>query len=170
MLALLRTVERYTLVGIFLAMVLLFCAGIVTREIGGRLASDFAWVDEAVRILNSGLVFLALGLTLERGRHVGIDTLNRRFPPRLRFWLLKLIDAVGLVFALYIAWLGYRLAIFVLGTGQRSPTLGILKGWVYFLPVAGFVLLALRYALSLFGAIDRDAAKLAAETAGTDPE
>lgn len=158
MLNFLRAIERLVLVTIFFAMVLLYSTGIVTREMGGTLAGDFAWVDEAVRLLNTALVFLALGLGLERGRHVGIDTLNRMIPDSLRFWVLKLIDLVGFLFSVYIAWLGYGLASFVFSTGQRSPTLGLETGWTYVVPTIGFLLLGLRFALSLLGVIDRDVA------------
>ena len=52
---------------------------------------------------------------------------------------------------------------FVLNTGQSSPTLGVPIGLVYLAPVIGFLLLALRYGLSLFGVIDRFAAQEAAQ-------
>ncbi len=150
-----RLAERTTLVTLFLTMTALFFFSVVAREIGGTFASKFAWIEEAVRLMNTALVFLALGLALERGRHVGIDTLRDRLPPVIRRPLLKLIDAVGCMFCLYLAWLGYGLASFVISTGQRSPTLDIQIGYVYIAPVAGFALLALRYALSFCGLIDR---------------
>lgn len=151
----LRFVERTFLVSVFLTMVALFFWGVVAREIGGTFASRFAWIEEAVRLMNVFLVFIALGLALERGRHVGIDTLRDRLPERLRNGLLKFIDAVGCAFSLYLVVLGYSLVKFVLMTGQRSPTLDIPMGWVYLAPVMGFGLLALRFALSFFGVIDR---------------
>ncbi|MFC7705464.1 MULTISPECIES: TRAP transporter small permease [Paracoccaceae] len=154
-LTLLRLCERSILVVIFLTMVALYFVSVLARELGGQVASSFAWIEEAVRMLNLFLVFLGLGLALERGRHVGIRNLRDRLPETLRRGLLKVTDVVGLGFALYIAWLGWGLASFVLGTGQRSPTLGIAMGYVYLAPVAGFLLLALRYGLSLFGVIDR---------------
>lgn len=150
-----RLAERTTLVTLFLAMTALFFFSVVAREVGGSFASRFAWIEEAVRLMNTFLVFLALGLALERGRHVGIDTLRDRLRPALRQPLLKLIDAVGFTFSLYLAWLGYGLASFVMNTGQRSPTLDIPMGYVYIAPIIGFSLLALRYALSFFGVIDR---------------
>lgn len=150
-----RTAERWTLVFIFLTMVVLFFTGVVTREMGGTLASRFAWVEEAVRVLNLFLVFLALGLALERGKHVGIPTLRNLLPARARWFVLKLTDAAGLIFSIYLAWLGVALVQFVLQTNQVSPTLGIPTGIIYVAPVIGFALLALRYALSLVGALDR---------------
>ena len=157
-LALLRRFERIFLVTVFLAMVALFFLNVVTREIGGTLASQFAWIEEAVRLMNIFLVFVALGIALERGRHVGIDTVRNMMPDRYRIPVLKLIDATGFLFSCYMAYLGWHLIVFVLRTGQRSPTLDIPMGWIYAAPVIGFALLALRYGLSFFGVIDRFAA------------
>ncbi|AXS42715.1 TRAP transporter small permease [Breoghania sp. L-A4] len=154
-LAILRTAERVFLVTVFLLMVVLFFLNVVVREAGGSYASDFAWIEEAVRLMNIFLVFGALGLALERGRHVGIDTLRNALPTGARRLVLKLIDLVGLVFALYLTVLAWRMVVFVLGTGQRSPTLDIPMGWIYVAPLGGFALLALRHGLSLFGIIDR---------------
>lgn len=159
----LRAVERGALVAILWAMVVLFFFSVLLREFGGTMASQFAWIEEAVRLMNVFLVFLGLGLALERGRHVGIDTFRDKLPAHLRVLVLKLIDLVGLLFSLYLAWLGTGLVAFVLRTGQRSPTLDIPMGWVYAAPVIGFGLLALRYGLSLFGLIDRFTRKSTAE-------
>ena len=153
----LRLVERSVLVLLFLAMVILYFTSVVTREIGGTFASQFAWIEEAVRLMNLFLVFLALGLALERGKHISIDILQERLPVHLRVWLGRVIDAAGVVFSLYLAWLAVTLVRFVLSTNQVSPTLQIPMGWIYTAPVIGFSLLALRYALSLFGVIDRRA-------------
>jgi TRAP-type C4-dicarboxylate transport system permease small subunit len=151
----LRLVERSILVILFLTMVALYFSGVVTREIGGTFASQFAWVEEAVRLMNLFLIFLALGLALERGKHVGIDTLRNRLPEGAQRAVVRVIDAVGCLFSLYLVWLGISLVQFVLMTGQTSPTLRIPMGLIYLAPVLGFGLLALRYALSLFGVIDR---------------
>lgn len=150
-----RLAERSFIVAVFLTMVVLFFGNVIAREIGGTFASKFAWIEEAVRFLNVFLVFITLGLALERGRHVGIDTLRNKLPDGVRKILLKVTDAVGFFFSLYLSWLGSTLVEFVFATGQRSPTLNILIGWVYIAPVVGFALLALRFALSFFGVIDR---------------
>lgn len=151
----LRLVERVFLVTVFLTMVTLFAFSVLVRELGGTLASDFAWIEEAVRLMNLFLVFCALGLALERGRHVGVDTLRNRLPDNVRVNALKLIDFVGFCFAVYLVFLGIRMVGFVLATGQRSPTLDIPMGLIYLAPVIGFGLLALRFSLSFFGVIDR---------------
>ena len=151
----LRQIERWFLVTVFLSMVALFAFNVVTREIGGTLASQFAWIEEAVRLMNIFLVFGALGLALERGRHVSVDTLREALPKTPKIIVRKIVDAVGCAFSAYMAYLAYQLVVFVLGTGQRSPTLDIPVGWIYAAPVAGFALLSLRYALSFFSTYDR---------------
>lgn len=155
MLTLLRGLERALLVLIFLSMVGLFVGGILVRELGGTLASEFAWVDEAVRVLNLFLVFGALGLALEQGRHVSINLLHEYLPDP---WLKRLrqgIDLLGLLFCGYLVLLAGRMVSFVLGTGQRSPTLDIPMAVIYLAPMLGFALLGLRYGLSLVGWLDR---------------
>ncbi|MGJ8532745.1 MAG: TRAP transporter small permease [Alphaproteobacteria bacterium] len=151
----LRRVERVFLVTLFLSMVALFSVNVLAREIGGTFASQLAWVEEAVRLMNIFLVFGALGLALERGKHVGIDTLREALPNTARATIRRIIDAAGCVFSLYMAYLAWKLVVFVLSTGQKSPTLDIQIGWIYTAPVIGFGLLALRYALSFFRVIDR---------------
>ena len=151
----LRLVERMILVALFLMMVALYSGSVVTREIGGTFASKFAWIEETVRLMNLFLVFLALGLALERGKHITIDILRNLLASAQARLLVKIIDVVGFVFSVYLVWLGIVLVKFVLMTNQRSPTLDIPMGWIYMAPVIGFGLLALRYALSFFGVIDR---------------
>lgn len=151
----LRRIERFVVVGLFLGMVVLFFGNVVVRELFPAYASRMAWTEEAVRRANTVMVFLSLGLTLEAGRHIAVETFRDRLPSGLRVPLLKLIDLTGLVFSVYMAWLAWGLANFVLGTGQRSPTLGMEIGWLYLAPMVGFLLLGLRYGLSLTGRLDR---------------
>lgn len=151
----LRRLERAFLVTVFLSMVALFTLNVLAREVGGTFASQFAWVEEAVRLMNIFLVFGALGLALERGRHVGINTLRDALPKKFKYTIRKVIDAVGCIFSFYMTYLAYQLVIFVLNTGQRSPTLDLPMGWVYVAPVVGFGLLGLRYLLSFLSTIDR---------------
>ena len=57
-LAILRTFERVSVVVIFLAMVVLYFINVVSRQVGGTFASNFAWVEEAVRLMCLFLVLL----------------------------------------------------------------------------------------------------------------
>lgn len=152
---LLRRVEKILIVAVFLVMVFLFSFSVLVREFPSSIANEFAWIEEAVKIMNLFLVFITLGLALERGKHVSISTLREKFTGNIGFCLVKAIDLVGLSFSLYLFYLGVKLTLFVAKTGQVSPTLDISMAIVYLAPVLGFLLLSLRYFLSLIGAIQR---------------
>eukprot|EP00873_Tetraselmis_striata_P018459 jgi/Tetstr1/438723/TSEL_002919.t1 len=106
-------------------MVVLYFTNVLARQVGGTFASEFAWVEEAVRLMSLFLVFFSV------------------------------IDAVGFVFCVYLVYLSYQMTAFVYGMGQKSPTLNVPVFWIYLAPTTGFALMALRYALSFFGRIDR---------------
>ncbi len=154
-LQILRRVERAALAALFLSMVGLYFLNIAVRTIGSDYATKLFWIDEAVRLLMLFLVFLALGLALEQGRHVGVFTWRDRIAARTRLPLRRLIDATGLVLSAWMAWLALRMTLFVTGSGQIIPSLGISAGWLYVAPIIGCAALALRFALSLAGRIDR---------------
>jgi TRAP-type C4-dicarboxylate transport system permease small subunit len=158
-LSILRTAERIAIVAIFLIMVALYFLNVVGRQFGGTLASNLAWIEEAVRLMSLFLVFLALGLALEKGRHVGVHTWRDGIAAATRLPVRRIIDAVGVIFSLYLAWLGYQMTVFVHSMGQTSPTLNMPIFWMYLAPTIGFILLALRYGLSFFGLIDRYSAQ-----------
>lgn len=158
-LSILRAAERIAIVAIFLIMVALYFLNVVGRQFGGSMASSLAWIEEAVRLMSLFLVFLAIGLALEKGRHVGVHTWRDRIAAKTRLPVRRIIDAVGVIFSLYLAWLGYQMTIFVHSMGQISPTLNMPIFWMYLAPTAGFMLLALRYGLSFFGLIDRYSAQ-----------
>ncbi|TYR30689.1 TRAP transporter small permease [Mesorhizobium microcysteis] len=158
-LSILRTAERIAIVAIFLIMVALYFLNVVGRQFGGTLATNLAWIEEAVRLMSLFLVFLALGLALEKGRHVGVHTWRDGIAAATRLPVRRIIDAVGVIFSLYLAWLGYQMTVFVHSMGQTSPTLNMPIFWMYLAPTIGFILLALRYGLSFFGVIDRYSAQ-----------
>lgn len=162
-LALIRTAERFAAVAIFLLMVVMYSANVLARQVGGTFASDFAWVEEAVRLMSLFLVFLTVGLALEKGRHAGIHNWRDRIATATGLPLRRIIDVVGIVFCLYLVWLGYRMTSFVYGMGQRSPTMNVPVFWIYLAPTVGFALMALRFALSLLGRIDRFAGQATEE-------
>ena len=146
-----RICERTLIVCILLAMTILYGFNIAVRSFVPSFASEVAWIDELTRLLMIWVVFLTLGLALERGRHVAITTFYMMLsgiPKRLvRFF----INVVGFVFSVYLAWLAIEITQFIMQTGQKSPTLNIPIFWVYVAPAIGFGLLALRFGLELIG-------------------
>jgi len=138
-----------------LGMSLLYTLNVLVREIAPAYASRIAWIDELCLFGLAWVVFLGLGITLERGRHIGMTALLQGLAPRLRRGVKLAIDLTGLGLSLYIAQVGFTVTMLVLKSGQVSPTLGVSMSWLYGPMPAGFALLGLRYALELFGRADR---------------
>jgi C4-dicarboxylate transporter DctQ subunit len=157
----LRWIERGAVAALMIAMALAYAFNVAVRELAPTHASTFAWIEEACLFSLAWVVFLGLGLALERGRHIAMTSLLERFAPRLRRALKLAIDLAGTLFSLYIAKLGLDITLFVVRSGQLSPTLDASMGWLYAAMPAGFVLLALRYALELPAAQGRLAARAA---------
>ena len=154
-LGLLASFERIALALLMLVMVGLTVMGVLVRELIPDLARNVAWVDEGARYIMVWMVFLSLGLALAEGRQIAMTSFLEQMNPTARLWIGRAIDLTGLGLALFIAWAGLDMAQSVARTGQISPTLRVPASLLYYALPAGFVLLALRYALSLFGLIDR---------------
>jgi TRAP-type C4-dicarboxylate transport system permease small subunit len=151
----LARIEEFLLAAIIILMVVLYSGAVLAREISIDLARRTEWIDEATRYLMVWMVFLGLGLALARGKHIAMDSYQQRMSEGTRLIVRRAIDAVGLVFCVYIAWFGADITMLVFKSGQTSPTLGMSNAILYLALPVGFALLALRYAASLFGIIDR---------------
>jgi C4-dicarboxylate transporter, DctQ subunit len=145
----LRRIERTAVAALMLLMAAAYAFNVAVRELAAAYAAHFAWIEEACLFALAWVVFLGLGLALERGRHIAMTSLLERLAPGLRRAIKLAIDLIGLAFSLYIAKLALDITLFVARSGQSSPTLDISTAWLYAAMPAGFVLLALRYALEL---------------------
>jgi C4-dicarboxylate transporter DctQ subunit len=157
-LAVVRRLEEGVLGALMLAMSFAYTANVLVREFAPSYASRIAWIDEVCLFGLAWMVFLGLGIALERGRQIGMHALLLKLAPKLQRGIRFAIDLTGLVFSLYIAQLCFDVTLLVLRSGQSSPTLNISMSWLYGPMPVGFLLLGIRYALELFGATDRHSA------------
>jgi len=151
----LRTIERALLSALMLAMSFAYVVNVVARNFVPALAPQLAWIEEATLIALAWVVFLGLGLALERGRHIAMSAFLERIQGPAKAWIIGAINLVGLLFSLYIAKIGMDISVFVYRSGQVSPTLNLSMIWLYGVMPVGFGLLALRYALQLAGSSRR---------------
>ena len=149
MLDLLRRLERGLVAALMILMAAVYAFNVAVRELAAAHAAKFAWIEEACLFALAWVVFLGLGLALERGRHIAMTSLLERFAPGIRRPLKLVIDLTGLAFSLYVAKLALDITLLVVKSGQASPTLDVSMGWLYAAMPVGFSLLALRYALEL---------------------
>ena len=158
-----RAVERAFIAIVMLAMSLLYFLNVVAREASPRLATDLAWIEEATLFALAWLVFVGLGLALEQRRHITMSALRDRLPMGVQRWLQVLINLTGLAFSAFLAKISVDLTVFILHSGQISPTLGVTMALLYGSVPVGFALLSLRYLLELLHLQDRTTITPAAE-------
>src|SRR4051812_19998379 len=158
-LELLRHLERATIGALMVLMSAAYALNVAVRELASSYASRFAWIEEACLFALAWVVFLGLGLALERGRQIAMTSLLERLAPGSQRPIKLVIDLTGLAFSFYIAKLALDITLFVMRSGQASPTLDISMAWLYGAMPVGFVLLGLRYALEIFQPQGRLAAR-----------
>jgi len=127
--------NRWVVIAILAAMASMVFANVALRFFTDR---SILWVEEVSRYLMIWLTFLGAGLVLRYGGHIGIDTLQERFPalaPRIRAGIF----VVMLAFFVVMLWLGIRYAL--LTWGQTTPVMQIPFGAVYLAMPIGFALL-----------------------------
>jgi TRAP-type C4-dicarboxylate transport system permease small subunit len=126
--------NRWALIVILAAMAIMVFANVALRFTTDH---SILWVEEVSRYLMIWLTFLGSGLVLRYGAHIGIDTLQERFPgaaPAVRVIIFVLL----LGFFAAMVWLGVRYSM--LTWGQTTPVLGIPIGAVYLAMPIGFAL------------------------------
>src|SRR4051812_40007592 len=122
--AFLRT-NRALIIVLLAAMALMVFANVALRFLTGH---SILWVEEVSRYAMIWLTFLAAGLVLRYGGHIGIDTLQTRLPQRAAA-IRATIFALLLIFFAFMAWIGTRYAL--LTWAQTTPVLQIPVGFVY---------------------------------------
>lgn len=150
-----RIVERTFVAVVLIAMSLLYFVNVLIRYFSSELATELAWIDEATLFGLAWLVFVGLGLALERRRHIAMTVLIDRMQGRVASLLQIAINLTGLVFCLIFTKFSFDLALFIYNSGQISPTLGTTMLWLYAPLPVGFTLLSLRYLLELTGVQSR---------------
>lgn len=155
LMAAIRAAERCLLAGTMLAMSILYFINVIIREFHPKLATELAWIDEATLFLLAWLVFVGLGLTLERRRHIAMTAWLDTLSPRVAWALHKIINLSGIVVCLLLARFSFDFTVFTYRSSQISPTLGFSMIGLYMPLPIGFALLTLRYVLEFVGYQDR---------------
>jgi C4-dicarboxylate transporter DctQ subunit len=151
----LRVTERTFIALIMIAMSAMYFTNVVIRQISPSLATQMAWIDEATLFALAWLVFIGLGLALERRRHIAMTIFLDGLSRPIAALVHKMINLVGLAFGVFLTKASFDLAVFIWHSGQVSPTLGVSMAGLYAPLPIGFALLSLRYCLELIGTQDR---------------
>jgi C4-dicarboxylate transporter DctQ subunit len=151
----LRAVERTLIAVILIAMSALFFVNVLVRQFAPSLLAQVAWIEEATLFALAWLVFVGLGLALERRRHIAMTVFLDGRSRAVAAMIQKIINLTGLVFCVFLTKISFDLAVFIWQSGQISPTLGVSVVGLYAPLPLGFALLSLRYLLELLGVQNR---------------
>ncbi len=123
------------------ASVILF-ANVVARYIFNW---GVPWAEELVRYEIVWMVFIGGSVAARKGIHIGVDILATFSPPHIRPFILFLINAIALIFCLFLAIKGADLVLQTKMFGQVTPALQI-PMWVVQLAIpVGGALMAVRF-------------------------
>ncbi|HVL70867.1 MAG TPA: TRAP transporter small permease [Beijerinckiaceae bacterium] len=97
------------------------------------LNASLGWTEEIARYLLIMVTFIGSITAMRKGTHISVEALLIYMPPRVRHWLLVIIDALVALFCGAMAYYGWVL-------GNRAPgymvSVDIPKAWMYW-AVAG---------------------------------
>ncbi len=131
--------EDWICLGIFWTMALLVFLQFFSRYV---LNDSYAWTEELAVYCLIGVVFIGSTMCVRTCRHIQVDFLYRYLPRPVGRALATLIDLLRTAFFGYAVWLTYRYITLV--GDEPMTTLFWNKAYVYWMALAGFVLMFLR--------------------------
>jgi TRAP-type transport system small permease protein len=133
---------------LLLAMTLIICADVITRNTG---LGGIAWSGEVSENIIYLITLMAAPWLLRQGQHIRVDILLRALPGKTA-WLMEWAgDILGLACSLYFVWYGWQaLAASYVAGAVTIKTLVTPEWWMLApLPVA-FLLLAIEFVLRMY--------------------
>lgn len=131
--------EDWICLGIFWVMALLVFLQFFSRYV---LNDSYAWTEELAVYCLIGVVFIGSAMCVRACRHIQVDFLYRYLPRPVGRTLATVIDLLRTAFFGYAVWLTYRYIALV--GDEPMTTLFWNKAYVYWMALAGFVLMFLR--------------------------
>lgn len=131
--------EDWICLAMFWAMALLVFLQFFSRYV---LNDSYAWTEELAVYCLIGVVFLGAAMCVRACRHIQVDFLYRYLPKPVGRVLSTVIDVLRTAFFGYAVWLTYRYIVLV--GDEPMTTLFWNKSYVYWIALAGFVMMFLR--------------------------
>lgn len=111
------------------------------------LNDSLAWTEEAARYFLIAITFVGGGLVCRRRAHIAVEYLHTRLSRSASRNLMIAVDALVLAFLVYIGWVGWRMI--ALMAPQKMAVIDLSMSWLYWVVLAGIVVMALRTAQSI---------------------
>ncbi len=138
--------EEYFVVWTMAIMTALVFCQVIMRYV---FSSSLSWSEELARYIFMWLSWIGASYAVKERSHFRVEMFANllKGPRREKFELAILV--IWFAFALVMAWLGTRLMIFLMETGQISSAMEIPMSWVYASVPAGCGLMAVRLVVEI---------------------
>jgi C4-dicarboxylate transporter DctQ subunit len=144
-----RFEESLVATGIAAASVVLFI-NVVLRYF---FNSGWTWAEEFTRYTIVWIVFIGGSICVRKGMHLAVDALAIRFSESGQRLLRMFVDAVCVLFCVYLIRYGYEAVLLAYEAEQITAALEMPMHYVYLaIPVGGF-LMAIRFTQDFFLAL-----------------
>ncbi|MFB0508051.1 MAG: TRAP transporter small permease [Thermodesulfobacteriota bacterium] len=128
---------EYLVIGLVGALAIVVAVEVFFRYV---LNSSISWYDEFAGYLLVWLTFWGAVLALDRGRHIGFETLVERFPIPVQKLTTTIVYLLIIIVQAVVVYYGWMLTTQL--TGETTITLPIPIGVIYLvLPVTGALML-----------------------------
>lgn len=105
-------------------LIMVFLTASITWEVVSRyiLGSSTVWVTEVSGYLVSGVLFMAIGKVYRDNGHVAMSIIVDKFPEHTHARFMMVVDFMVLIFAIFVTWSTYDMAMLSLELGWKSST------------------------------------------------
>lgn len=105
------------------------------------LGDSIAWTEEMARYLLVMVGFLGSTMAVRKGSHIAVEFFYRYMPGWLGRLMSTVVDVINIAFFTIMIWITFKLAN---RTSAMMVSVDIPKSWLYYLVMAGFVMMLVR--------------------------
>lgn len=133
--------EEYFVVWTMAVMTILVFIQVVMRYV---FSNSLSWSEELARFIFMWVSWIGASYAVRERAHFRVEMFADMMKGEKRKWFELVILIVWFVFCVFMAFIGTRLVIFLMETGQISSAMEIPMSWVYASVPVGCGLMALR--------------------------
>ncbi|MBM4763837.1 TRAP transporter small permease [Bacillus sp. B15-48] len=134
-------IEGYVCFILLMAISIVMGMEIVARYV---FSNSFRWAGELSRYLFIWFTFVGASYAIIENSHIKIEALKMAFPEKVRPYLEMVGNILWFLFSVFIAYIGFKYSINLLGSNNTSTAMQIPIGIVYISIPIGYTLMAFR--------------------------
>jgi TRAP-type C4-dicarboxylate transport system permease small subunit len=114
-------IERNAGAFFLISVVVIMCANVVYRAIGGIIPGSF----DLVEVLMVPAIGFALVTVELKRRHTVVDMVTAHLPKNLQSWLAISVTVIGLLYWAAICWASWKMLLRKMATGEETQLLKV---------------------------------------------